>query len=231
VEPVPETGEVLDDMARYGDTELAVALRQMSDEVIRIAPDCIGLSLAVVAEGLTFTMATTDSVIRDLDSMQYLDGGPCVEAAHSGEVHHYERQGPLDEDRWEMFARATAVRGVGSTLSLPVIRSGRVVAGVNLYGATTDTFAGRHERLAEVCGSRAADVVTNADLTVTTRTEAAQAPGRLQDQYAVDVATGMLAEARGIDVDTAQAQLRSAAEQAHVSPARAAAVLIATLRA
>ena len=230
MEPVPETGEILQDMARYGDTEIAIALRQMSSAVSRIAPDCIGLSLAVIAEGLTFTMATTDSAIRDLDSMQYLDGGPCVEAAHSGEVHHFVRQGPLDEDRWEMFARATAVRGVASTLSLPVVRSGRVMAGVNLYGATADAFAGKHERLAEVCGSRAVDVVTNADLTVTTRTEAAMAPARLQDQNTVDVATGMLAEARGIDVDTAQAQLQTAADQAHVSLARAATVVIATLQ-
>ncbi len=230
MEPVPETGEVLEDMAQYGDTEIAVTLRRMSSAVSRIAPDCIGLSLAVIAEGLTFTMATTDSVIGDLDSMQYLDGGPCVDAVESGRVHHYVRQGPLDERRWEMFARATAVRGVGSTLSLPVVRSGRVLAGVNLYGATPDTFTGRHEQLAEVCGARAGDVVTNADLAVTTRAEAARAPARLRDQNAVDVATGMLAETRGIDVDTAQAQLKAAAERAQVSLPRAAAVLIAALQ-
>jgi len=74
-------------------------------------------------------------------------------------------------------ARAEALAGISSTLSLPILGDGHVVGGVNLYGATSDAFDGHHEDLADACGAWAAGAVTNADLRFNSRVRAAATPG------------------------------------------------------
>lgn len=229
MEPIPETLEAIKELTRYGDTDVAVSLLQMSRAVRESCPQCIGLSLAVVADGLTFTMAATDREIALLDSLQYLDGGPCVAAADTGSSLAYSSTSALSEEGWHLFATATAARGVASTLSLPIIRHGRVVAGVNLYGATRDAFDGRHEKLATACGAWAPGAVTNADLPFATRLAAAEAPRRLRDQDVVDQAVGAIAATQGVHVAVALERLEAAAERANITLASAARAILPLL--
>jgi hypothetical protein len=116
---------------------------------------------------------------------------------------------------------------VHSTLTLPVAGpGGDVVATVNLYGSSADTFVGRHQQLADVFGAWAPGAVTNADLSFSTRRAAEQAPDRLEQLALLDTATGIIAAVREIPVTEARWQLEDAARRAGVPVTRLARVIV-----
>jgi len=230
MEPIPETQIALKVLAEYGETELADELDRIGRRVREIVPEIVGLSFGVHADNFTFTLVADSELARRLDVVQYVDDGPCVDVANGG-------GGPLetacedllDEGRWLMYARAQAADGVQSSLSLPISRNGRVVAGVNLYASTPDAFEGHVQELTEACGAWAPGVVANADLSFATRVEAIATPGRVRDQQTVDKAIGMLAKAQGIHVDVAAERLLDAASRAGITEAQAARAVLRVL--
>jgi GAF domain-containing protein len=213
MEPVPETCMALSELAPYGDVDLAADLDRTARRVQAVVPDCVGFSLSLLAEGLTFTLAATSEEIAALDAVQYLDGGPCVDAFAAGTVLSVPA---LDEARWRLFALAGAAAGVASTLSMPIQEDGEVTGGVNLYAASPNAFTGHHEELAGLFGAWAPGAVSNADLPFHTRTEATKAPKRLADQDRVNQATGVVMAAHQVDAGTARARIREAAARAGV---------------
>ena len=133
---------------------------------------------------------------------------------------------PLDEERWSLYARVGAAAGIASSLSMPIFRGGRRVGGVNLYASTADAFTGHHDDLALLMGTTAAEAVSNADLSFSTRLEAAAAPAQIRDRTAIDTAVGLLAALRHSDLDTAQRLLMEAAARAGITEALVARVLV-----
>jgi GAF domain-containing protein len=217
MEPIPETVEAVDNLDPSADDgSLLADLTRLANQAREIIPDLVGVSIAPLDHGLTFTLVATAADVAVLDAVQYLAGGPCVEGAHTDQAMEFEVNA-LDEERWRMFAEATAARAVSSTLTLPVLREGRVEGTVNLYAASGRAFVGHHEQLAEVFGAWAPGAVANADLSFTTRREAERAPQKLRNQNLVDLATGIVAAKLGVDVETAVARLRDAASRAGVS--------------
>jgi GAF domain-containing protein len=221
VEPTPETREVLDKLQHLGDESIAVQLQRMSRRAIEIVPQCVGLSLGLLHDGLTFTLSATSDDVAALDVVQYLDGGPCVDGAQDG--RHIEVDDLLEESAWRMFAEASAAAGVRSSLTLPILGSGEVVIGtVNLYASAPDAFEGRIDELAVALGAAAGRAVANADLSFSTRLAAAEAPQRFEDRSEVDIALGIIAESQGVNLATAAERLRSAAARAGISEVQAA---------
>jgi GAF domain-containing protein len=225
VEPIPETEEVLKELLTLGDTEAAGALLQMGRSATEIVPECVGLSLGLLEDGLTFTLVASSDEIAALDAVQYLDGGPCVSAAHEAETIEADPTDLTDEERWQLYARASAASGVRSSLTLPILRQGRVMGSVNLYAATADAFEGKHQALAAALGGSAEAAVANADLSFRTRLEAMEAPGRLSDQNDVDIALGIISASQGVDISTAAERLQQAAARAGISEGQAARAL------
>ena len=170
----PETRAVLSELTAFGDTDLATDLTLLAERARSLVPDLVGVSLAALREGLTFTFVATTETIAVLDAMQYLDGGPCVQAARQNREVNIDDTNTLDENAWLMFARAGAVAGIRATLSLPLTKHGKVVGGVNLYANQDHAFDGRHEAVAGVFGAWAGGAVANADLSFTTRQQALQ---------------------------------------------------------
>ncbi len=216
LEPVPETGRALAGLAGSMETPFAAELAQRAELVEDVVPNLVGLSVAAVREGLTFTLAATQEHIALLDAVQYVFGGPCVDAALEGSMVHGgdNDEGLLNEQRWAQFARASAARGVMSTLSLPVQDEGRVVGSVNLYAATPDAFRGKERRVAAIMGAWAPGAVHNADLSFSTREAARLAPQRLEDLNVLDQAVGVLMAARDVGQDRAREIIADAARQA-----------------
>jgi hypothetical protein len=140
-----------------------------------------------------------------------------VHAAHLNHAVEFDNGDALDEERWRLFALTTAAHTVRTTLTLPVMTNGHVVATVNLYAASQRGFVGHHDELAGVFGAWAAGAVTNADLAFMTRRAAQAAPARLNEQLVIDVVTGHMAAQHAISVETAEAMLRDAASRAGVS--------------
>ena len=225
MEPVPETRETIEELAKYGDTEAATALLQMSRRVLKIVPEIVGLSLAVFDENLTFTLVASDTNIASLDAVQYLDGGPCVDAAHDRETTEFAAADLLDEDRWQMFQQASAAAGICSTLSLPIMNNDVVLGSVNLYASTSEAFEGHHEKLAQACGAWAPGAVKNGDLAFRTRLAAARAPQQMRENNAIDVAIGVIAESQKVTVAIAAERLSMAAARAGITEGQAAAAI------
>jgi GAF domain-containing protein len=122
----------------------------------------------------------------------------------------------LDEDRWQLFALATAATGVRSSLSLP-LRDGAVVIGsINFYGGTDYTFIGRERTLAEMFGANVAEVVANADLSMGSLERAREAVQTLEDRDTITTAAGVYAVRHNVTVDDGYDNLRDAAERAGV---------------
>jgi GAF domain-containing protein len=216
LEPLPETREALLSLSRASGRDLAAELVRQGEEVEEIVPNLVGLSLALVRDGLTFTIAATRERLALLDAIQYVLGGPCVDAAlqDSTVLSGDSEQGLLDEQRWVEFARAGAAQGVLSTLSMPIHDEGRVVGGVNLYAATPRAFYGREEQIAGIVGAWAPGAVHNADLSFSTRAVAQRAPRVLEEMDVLDQATGVVVAAQGVDIPTARQLLTEAAHRA-----------------
>ena len=227
VRPIPQTIETATELDRnLGDGEVLSGLQSVGDEVSRLVPECIGLSLAWLEHGVTFTLTATDDDIAALDAVQYLDGGPCLDAVRDGHGIETTRPDLLGEDPWRLFAEATAAHGVHSTLTLPLTDEGRIVGSVNLYGATADCFDGHHEELARILGASAAGAIRNADLSFSTRRQAEESPDRLRAEEVTSKAAGVLAVRLEVDVETAQERLRDAARRAGIPTHRLAEAVI-----
>jgi hypothetical protein len=231
VQPLPETTEALAALALAtdeDDTALVEQFDRAAAAARQIAPQCLGLTLTFVQEGVCFTWVTTDLQSADLDAIQYLEGGPCVDAMGSGEVVTDSDAGPLDERRWRTFAAASARAGVSSTLSIPLMAHGRIYGGLNLYGGTPTAFDGHREELAALYGGWPEGAVTNADLTFSTMARARTAPRVLADVTVSNMAVGMIMSAHGVPEAAARDTLSDVAARAGVSEGRVADILLAT---
>lgn len=218
MEPIPETAAFFEEFGQFYDTDLLDELKRKAAAVQELVPDLVGLSLAAVEEGIVFTLIATNADVATLDAIQYLSGGPCVDAARAERVVQYDAEDPDDEERWQGFASATATTSVASTLTLPILQDARVVGSVNLYAASAHAFVGLHREIADIFHAWAPGAVTNADLSFQTRRTAAQAPDLLHIAMRVDIAVGMLMEVESVDADTARAMLDEAAQRAGVLP-------------
>jgi GAF domain-containing protein len=231
LEPIAPTAEAFDELDPVGDdAALAEQLTALSRRVLRVVPECVGLSVASTEAGVTFTLVSTDSEIARLDGVQYLAGGPCVDVAEGevqGRVLEFTQQDLLDEGDWQLFARATAARGIASTLTLPVMAHGEVTGTINLYGSTSDAFHGHHEELAAIFSAWAPGAVANADLSFHTRDVAARAPEILREAAKVETVVGMIAAAEGVEIARARDILHQAAQRAGVAEVDIAATVLA----
>jgi GAF domain-containing protein len=131
-----------------------------------------------------------------------------------------------DRDRWAWFARTGAARGIASSLSLPVVRDGRVVGGINLYAVTDHAFDGHVDELAAALGADAATAVTDADLSFASGQQAASTPSRLRERQDVDTAVGMLAARHRESLAASRTRLATAAGRAGISQPLAARVVL-----
>lgn len=216
MEQIPETRQALGGMRGLHAENISRLLDEMSHKVRAIVPDCVGLSLTSLDgdEQLTFTVAASSVEMAMFDALQYLDGGPCEEAISTGQP---VRTDDLHAEQWRLLAETTAATGVRSTLSFPMWDEGRVVGGVNLYGASARAFVGSEEALGALFGSSTREAVSNADLSFNTRIEARRTAERLEDRATISHAVDVMAEWNNEDANTARTRLESAAARAGLS--------------
>jgi GAF domain-containing protein len=159
-----------------------------------------------------------------MDAVQYATDGPCVAAATSGDVHSVEDV--LDEERWQTYARSAAAAHVRSSLSLPLMREGRLWGAINLYAADPDAFTDRLEKLQALQGVQLERAVTNADLEFRSRQRAEDAPQILRQDALVQQAIGFLMAQGRVTVESARARLHDAAARARIDVHEAAQAII-----
>jgi GAF domain-containing protein len=224
VEPIPESLEALTRLSETGDVDLVANLRQAAERVVKAVPECVALSISHFDEDVTFTLVATPVESRLLDAAQYIDGGPCEVAALSGE--EVDIGDVLDEDRWQLFALASAIRGVRSSLSLPLRRDRKVYGSINFYASTEYSFIGRERDLAVMFGAQVQEAVANADLSMSSIQRARHAVKRLDERDTLNTAAGILAARKGMSTDDAFQNLLNAADRAGISPLALAELLL-----
>jgi GAF domain-containing protein len=224
VEPIPESLEALTRLSETGDVDLVANLRQAAERVVKAVPECVALSISHFDEDVTFTLVATPVESRLLDAAQYIDGGPCEVAALSGE--EVDIGDVLDEDRWQLFALASAIRGVRSSLSLPLRRDRKVYGSINFYASTEYSFIGRERDLAVMFGAQVQEAVANADLSMSSIQRARHAVQRLDERDTLNTAAGILAARKGMSTDDAFQNLLNAADRAGISPLALAELLL-----
>ncbi|MCD4534528.1 hypothetical protein LRP67_10575 [Nocardioides sp. cx-169] len=227
MEPISETVRAIEELGPFvAEGELLEVLGDLSRQVEAVAPRCVGMSVSSREYGVTFTFVASALQVAFLDAVQFLDGGPCVESVERGEVVGYRVERATDEQSWALFARTASATGVASTLTLPLVRSGAIEGTVNLYGSTADAFDGRHERLAGVFETSAQRLVTNADLSFSTRQLAEAAPQLLEAESMLDQSATVVAALQRVDATTARDRIRTAARRAGISPTQLAEALV-----
>jgi transcriptional regulator with GAF, ATPase, and Fis domain len=144
VEPIPETARAIADFGPFiiENEDLLRELLAKAHRVRALVPQCLGISVASTVDQVTFTLVATAKEVALLDAVQYISGGPCVDAVEAERVLAYEQSELFDEEEWQLVAHATAAASVASTLTLPILVSGQVGGSVNLYATTPDAFDG-----------------------------------------------------------------------------------------
>jgi GAF domain-containing protein len=225
VEPIPPTAQALESLSRYGDPSAGQALESLARVARELVPECNGISLTVMEDGVSLTLVASSEETAFLDAMQYLDGGPCVEAVEHGVALMVNERDALDEGLWSLFSRASAAAGVASSLSLPILRDGRVVGGANLYASTRDAFVGRHQELADAIGAWAPGAITDADLSFDRRREAEETARRIAQQAEINVAIGIVAESQSVSADVARRRIADAATRSGLTEVEVARIV------
>src|SRR6478735_1390487 len=72
LEPLPETEEALDEYLEEDDSDLRAVLMELGRRAVELVPSCVGLSLGMVKDGLTFTLVATAEQVATIDAAQYL---------------------------------------------------------------------------------------------------------------------------------------------------------------
>lgn len=223
MKPIPQTTQAVEEFGPFAqEGTLLDELNDKAAQVLVFVPDCVGLSVASISDGVTFTLVASDLQIGVLDALQYLFGGPCVAGVEGEQVLAYSREELFDETDWQMFAQGTAASGVASTLSLPILADMKVVGSVNLYGGSNNAFTGHHEELARIFDAWAPGAVTNADLSFRTRQTAEQAPEHLRGAVRIEMAVGILAGREALAPAVARKLLQDSARRAGVTTAQLA---------
>ena len=228
VKPIPETAQAIEEFGPFAieNENLLAELLDKAHRVQDLVPQCVGLSVASSRDAVTFTLVATAQEIALLDAIRYVAGGPCLEAVETEQILAYERADRFDEQKWQLFAQATAAASVASTLTLPILEGERLFGSVNLYASTPTAFNGHHQAIARIFDAWAPGAVTNADLSFTSRSIAERAPDLLRAEIDLTVASSMIAHQDNVSIDAARRQLDEAARRAGVTEAQLAQTIV-----
>lgn len=224
MEPLPETREALGDLSMTSQVDLMRVISSYADRVVAALPACVGLSVTLREDELTFTWLTTSDHLRGLEAAQFLDGGPCEVAAHTGEGAAVSDL--LDEDQWRLLGLASAAIGVQSSLSVPLRGPTGPIGSINIYGSKEDAFQGREREIATIFGAEVESVVMNADLSMSSKARAERAAETIEQNDTINIASGVLAERYQTTFDEALSRLESAAERAGTAVHQVAEMII-----
>src|ERR1700684_2640133 len=160
-------------------------------------------------------LAASASFVAEIDEIQYvtLKEGPCITAALQGRT---VRSGSLGgEKMWPRFGPRVGRLGVHSALSLPLLLSGRVMGGVNVYAHSKDVFDEHAAELGELFAKPAAVAVHNAQVLAHAIALTAQLQKALSTRPVIDQAIGLIRGRSGRSAEEAFAQLRAISQTEH----------------
>ena len=152
--------------------------------------DHVGVSISH-RDGRIETLAGTDQLVWELDSIQYsLDEGPCVKAIRESPVVTVEDI--RHDQRWPRYVPKAVEKGVTAQMGLRLYTHEGTLGGLNLYSTESGTIDPEARLAAEVFATHAALALGHArkesqlNDALASRKTIGQAIGILMERYGID---------------------------------------------
>ena len=198
-----------------GDGTLEETLRRVSDLTVEAVPaaDLIGITLLV--EGRHRTAIFTDETAPEVDQAQYATGaGPCLQAYQDQRV--MEIESTSEPGPWPEFRAAAAARGIGSTMSLPLMVEKASVGAMNMYSYRQRAFGQRDREEGALFAAQAAIVLANAQAYWDAHDLSVGLSEAMRNRAAIEQAKGILMSTGGVDEDAAFEMLTRASQRENI---------------
>ena len=207
---IPASASALRWLSQTSPVDLTAHIDALAASVVRLVPSCVGVSLTILDQDLTFTLVASDREPSGGRTHAHPPEGSRAPDRASGEQ-------ALDESLWLSDALTTAAPGVRTTLTLPVTSQGRLDGSLQVYATDPDAFVSATPALQRLAGTCASAPITNSDLAFTSRQRAEHAPAILENSAIIDRAVGRLVAAHSLDLCAARSRLYDAAAREGMS--------------
>jgi GAF domain-containing protein len=190
-------------------------MQKVADLSRRAVPQASTCGITLSESGHVITVASADSLARQLDEQQYeVDDGPCLEAIRTGRIVLSDDLSR--ETRWDGYPAKAVAHGVWSVYSSPLLVAGRPIGALNLYATTPGAFTEDSRAAAMQLTAMAAATVTAAmrhydEATLTDHLRTA-----LSSRSVIDQAIGIIIGMQRCPPDTAFDILRTASQNRNV---------------
>lgn len=152
--------------------------------------DHVGISVSH-RDGKIETLAGTDQLVWDLDTLQYeLGEGPCVSSIEDDPVVLLEHA--AQDRRWPSFLPRAVEAGLRAQLGLRLYTDQDTLGGLNLYSTKSETIPPDTVQMAELFATHAAIALDRArydhhlNEALVTRKTIGQAIGLVMQRYQID---------------------------------------------
>jgi GAF domain-containing protein len=181
--------------------------------------DHVGVSITH-GDGTIETLAGTDRLVWDLDTLQYeLAEGPCYDSIRGAGVTIVEHA--RHDQRWPRYMPQAARRGLRAQLAIGLYSEDHTLGGLNLYSTSSDTIDPDAVLIAELFASHAA-IALGRSRQETQLTEA------MASRKVIGQAIGILMERYQLDEDRAFQFLIRTSQTSNVKLRRVAEELVTT---
>ncbi len=194
VTAVPDVAEALAEVAReiHSQEDLSRTLDAIVRTAERSLPgvDHVGISV-VHRDGTIETMAGTDQLVWQLDSLQYeLREGPCFDSIQRAPV--LVANDLRHDQRWPAYVPRAVSFGVRAQMGLRLFIESETLGGLNLYSTEADSIDADLQHLAELFATHAALALGKArhvedlNTALQNRKVIGQAIGIVMERYQLD---------------------------------------------
>lgn len=174
----------------------ARSLEETLTAIVRAAQDAIpdmnhaGISISH-RDGRIETLAGTDQLVWDLDSVQYdLNEGPCVSSVKDDPVVVVEHA--RQEQRWPRYMPRAVESGLRAQLALRLYTDEDTIGGLNLYSTESETVSSDTVQMAELFAAHATIALNctryehQLNEALASRKAIGQAIGLIMQRYQID---------------------------------------------
>jgi GAF domain-containing protein len=194
------------------------SLPEILEQVVHLAKavlPAVQASVTLIAGEEPHTPAYTGEPALALDERQYKDGGgPCVDAANSGQTVLVTDT--RTDTRWPVYSEAAAASGILSSLSIPLPVQRLGAGALNFYAAARDAFDDEAIDLARTFAGHAAVAVGNAHLYESTARLAEQMQQAMASRAIIEQAKGIIMGNQGCSAEHAFNTLVRLSQTSHV---------------
>ena len=171
---------------------VAAAVEVLTSLARETIPRASGAGVSLLDDqGRRTSTAATSNLVREADDWQYrLDQGPCLTAWAGRTV---VRVDDIDYDpRWPDWSRAVQPLGVLSSLTVPLVTTGRMLGAVKVYSRERAAFDTSAEQLLAGVADTAALLLANVASLENARQLSADLRQAVRDRDTVQLAKGIV---------------------------------------